>query len=119
MLPRKRDTDDGNGEQQAKQQVPKRHPDTTCKYPDDIEDGGQAACWRICFSHICPKRHQRQQSYFKALQAKRNTNDGNAKAEAYNKIPYSGEETAKNQPDNISNQTHNEVRSFNIQIVQA
>jgi len=42
MLAAKRNTDDGNAEQQSENQMRKRYPDTAAKNPNDIKDRCEA-----------------------------------------------------------------------------
>jgi hypothetical protein len=106
MLAGKRDTDYGDKEEQAKQDMRKGNPDTAENKPYDIQQNRKTAiAARSVYGHPA-KRPQNECGKLEALQAKRNTYDGATKHKAANNVSQCGYQPAKHQPDKIAKGIH-------------
>lgn len=106
MLFCKRDTDNGKEQQQAKNNMRDRDPDTAAKDPDDVEQKRNTAV--PLRSAYCPlsKWPKGKQSKLKTLQPEGYAYDGKAKHKATYKITDRSKEAAEQEPDQVAQCIH-------------
>src|SRR5689334_10825707 len=99
MLPTKWNSDDRNAKQEPKYYMNKSGVQTSCEYPDDVAQKRKTTAAAACCNHFFTKRPQNQARDLKALQAKRNTNNGEAQDQSAKEIANCRKQSAKYQPD--------------------
>lgn len=102
MLLRKRNTDDGDEEQEPKYNMGDGDPEAAAKNPDDVEYQAQAAAVLRSAYYLLPEGPECKKTKLETLQSERNADDGEAKHQAADKIAHGRKEAAKNKPDKVS-----------------
>ena len=95
-------TNDGDEKQRAHDEVVECYDDAAYQNPKDVGEHGPTAAGRRIGYYFFTKGPQDQSGQFKTLQSKRDSNNGEAEHQTAHNISYSGEQSAENQPDEIS-----------------
>ena len=102
MLSSKRNTDDGDAEQQAKEKVRECYPYSSADDPKDIHERIQASCTGGCMGNDGAKGSQRGYGELEQLDTEGNTDNREAKYEATNEVLQKNEEAAEDNPDKVT-----------------
>lgn len=95
-------TDDGNATNDSRSEIADRHFPTEKDEPNDVHDG----MFFKLHSDILAKRSKIHRCEFEALDAERDTDNGDAKQKSKQKPSESEPDTAENEPNKIANKFH-------------
>lgn len=110
MLDTERETDDGDAAENSEREVDKGDFPPAENNPKDIEHDRQATgIGMVC--HFMAERHQAEQSEFEKLHAEWNADDSDAGNQTGHKVQYGSQNTSEEEPENISDYTHNNTIS--------
>lgn len=108
MLPGKRKTNNGYCQNNTKDKMRKRNPDTAQENPENIKDGRQAPRRAGDIPHLPAERKQSEYANFETLHAKRNSDNCQAKHKAGYHVLQKYKKSAKNEPNDVTYQVHND-----------
>ena len=116
MLHAEGDADDGDAEDQPEKEMGQKYPYSPDKKPDDIHEEGKTTATLREVYHLATERPEGQHSEFQGLYPERNSDDRDKQTYAGYKVFQCDEETAEQDPDDISKNFH--VLSCFIMIFQ-
>src|SRR5215207_9106280 len=88
-----------------------RHNDLPAKEdnPNDVEEQTQEAIGIAQLDHLFAKGRKGRKAQLDRLQPKGNADDGHTEQQPTDDVAYPSDQPAKNQPNNIANQTHSDT----------
>ena len=106
MLHAERDTDDGDAEDYPEKEMGQEYPYSPYEEPDDIHEEGKTTATLRDVYHLAAERPEGQHSEFQGLYSERYSDDRDKQADTGYKVFQCDEETAEQDPDDISKNFH-------------
>lgn len=101
-----RDADNRDTEDYPEKEMGQEYPYSSDEEPDDIHEEGEATATLWDVYHLTAERPEGQHSEFQGLYPERNSDDRDKQTYAGYKVFQCDEETAEQDPDNISKNFH-------------
>ena len=107
VLLAKRDANDDNVEQYAKDNVHQAGEESSADKPDDVERNADAACRARCASNFRTKGEEAEKANLEGLPCYGNADDGACHCQTACEVTDGGFEATKDPPDNGTKEVHN------------
>lgn len=100
------DADDGDGEDDAEDEVQDGDVGAAEADPEDVHEDGQAAGLIGLEADVPAERKKRKARYLHGLQPKRNSYDGDHKYKAADEVEHGEDDAPEQKPENVSECRH-------------
>ena len=103
------DTDDGDAEQQAVEEVGETDPNASNEEPQHIHEHAQTARLRLLPLYFRAEGPNSQYAQLHTLQAERDTDDGNHQDQSCDEILNGSMQPTKDQPNDVTKYLHVQI----------